>query len=310
MTRCLQSREIGQLPSLRFLNVMNNKLINIPDELCQLTNLYRLGLKSNRLTQLPAALGNLSSLVELFLTDNKLTQLPESIGRCHKLVKLQARYKPVYIAAEGACCLHVYGWRPSARTSHSVICLQASRNQLTSLPASLGQLPSLELLRVAVNDLPELPLPVFRAPKLAWVSLSGNPLCPAAPAPAHEIAGITLQDLEIGAKLGDGASGDVFQVTWQGAPYALKQFKADDASPDGQASDEIAVQLYVDHVALTRVVARVRSPEALVMQLVSGVPMAEKPNLQSLLRCRWPAGASYKLRCAGLARPVVACCSA
>ena len=180
---------------------------------------------------------------------------------------------------------------------NSLHCSQASRNCLTTLPATLGQLPNLELLRVAVNDLAELPLPVFHAPKLAWVSLSGNPLCPAAPAPAHAIDDVTLPDLITSDKLGDGASGDVFRVEWRDRTYALKLFKADDASPDGQASDEIAAQLYVDHPALTRVVARVRSPEALVMELVKGAPMAEKPNLQSLLRCRWPAGAAFKFGC-------------
>jgi hypothetical protein len=177
-------------------------------------------------------------------------------------------------------------------------CVQASRNRLKSLPATLANLRSLELMRVAVNQLKSLPESLHSAPKLAWVSLSGNPLCPDPHPPTHQIADITAADLRTSVKLGDGASGEVFEADWQGRHCAIKQFSADDASPDGQASDEIAVQLFVEHPALTLVVARVREPPALVMELVDGQPMAEKPNFESLLRCRWSAGLELSLSCA------------
>lgn len=176
--------------------------------------------------------------------------------------------------------------------------MQASRNELESLPESLASLPRLELLRVAVNRLDTLPQTLASAPSLAWVSLSGNPLCPVAPPPTHRIEDVSMADLRKCYKLGDGASGVVFEVEWRDRKYALKQFNADDASPDGQACDEIAVQLFVEHPALTLVVARLHEPEALVMELVKGQPMAEKPNLQSLLRCRWSPGAQFSTQCA------------
>lgn len=169
------------------------------------------------------------------------------------------------------------------------------------MPASLGILPQLELLRVAVNNLHRLPAELFAAPRLAWVSIAGNPLCPEATPPTHAVAEITSADVQARRKLGDGASGEVFEVSWQGKRYAVKQFKFDCDSPDGQASDEIAVQLMLDHPALTKVVAHIRDkePAALVMELVDGAaPMALKPNFEYLLRCRWPADASYSLRCA------------
>jgi len=41
------------------------------------------------------------------------------------------------------------------------------------------------------------------------------------------------------------------------------------------------------------VLAVLREPHALVLARVAGQPLAAKPNLQSLLRCRWPPGACF-----------------
>ena len=46
---------------------------------------------------------------------------------------------------------------------------QASFNPLKSLPAELGSLPSLELLRVASCEITEVPAALRDAPKLAWM---------------------------------------------------------------------------------------------------------------------------------------------
>lgn len=83
-----------------------------------------------------------------------------------------------------------------------------------------------------------------------------------------------------------------------GVQAALKVFKNEDASPDGRSCDEIAVMVFVSHACLTRVEARVTSPAGIVMGLVPAKPMAEKPNFESLLRCRWAEGAAFSLRCA------------
>ena len=87
---------------------MNNRLKEVPNELCQLTHLYRLGLKSNALARLPDAFGNLACLVELFLTDNKLITLPDSIGDCSMLVKVQVRCR--------------FWWGRSVSVSLSLLC--------------------------------------------------------------------------------------------------------------------------------------------------------------------------------------------
>lgn len=176
--------------------------------------------------------------------------------------------------------------------------MQASHNQLESLPDIWDHLPKLELMRVAINNLSELPPSLWRSPALAWFSLASNPVCLKAHAPTHDIEEVTEKDVQRKEKLGDGASGDVYCVNWHGKDCAVKQFRADDASPDGKSSDEMAVQMYVDHVNLTKALGHIDEPQSLLLELVKGKPMAEKPNLESLLRCRWDRGASFSTECA------------
>ena len=185
--------------------------------------------------------------------------------------------------------------------------MQASRNRLRTLPDSLCRLPNLEMLRVAVNDLQRLPQSLSAAPRLAWASLASNALTPPAPPPTHTIPVIPAAELTVGGVLGAGASGEVVRVQWRGQSYALKRFCFDDASPDGRAEDELAVKLFVEHTCLTRVVGRVEEGGlGLVMALVAGAPIAEKPNLQSLLRCRWKEGLTLSATCAS---PLLPACS-
>ena len=70
----------------------------------------------------------------------------------------------------------------------------------------MGDLPALELMRVAVNRLTHVPASFCRLDRLAWFSLAGNHACPAAPKRALEF--VRAEELEMGPLLGDGASGE------------------------------------------------------------------------------------------------------
>lgn len=52
-----------------------------------------------------------------------------------------------------------------------------------SFYVQMGSLPRLELMRVAVNNLQEVPESFSGLHKLAWFSLAGNPACAEAPPP-------------------------------------------------------------------------------------------------------------------------------
>lgn len=251
------SPRLGDLKRLKYLNLMANQLASLPDEIGGLPALYRLGLKSNRLRCLPASIGGLSSLVELFITDNELEELPPCLGSCTSLVKLQASF-----------------------------------NKLRRLPAEMGALPRLELMRVAVNRLEELPPSFERLDSLAWLSVAGNPMCPPPP-PAHAgVEPVSFEHLDLGEPLGDGASGDVFAGKLGLCDMAFKRFKAE-TSPDGHSADEMAVACALEHPHLVRTFGLVQQPQGLVMERLFGTAMADKPNFESLLRCRWAKGASF-----------------
>ncbi len=112
-----------------------------------------------------------------------------------------------------------------------------------------------------------------QAPALTWLSFGGARFCgsrneldgsPSPPSSSPSLSPpwwqqgplplVSLDDLELGEKLGDGASGDVYLAAWtaaEGREVAVKLFRGD-TSPDGRAVDELEVLCLVDHPALTK----------------------------------------------------------
>uniref|UniRef100_A0A8C4TGI3 Leucine-rich repeat-containing protein 69 n=1 Tax=Erpetoichthys calabaricus TaxID=27687 RepID=A0A8C4TGI3_ERPCA len=67
----------GKLSNLEFLGLRNNKIENIPVELCSLSKLSELHLTSNKLTTIPQELRLLTNLTQLHLARNQISELPE-----------------------------------------------------------------------------------------------------------------------------------------------------------------------------------------------------------------------------------------
>ena len=133
--------EIGQLTSLKWLNLRGNQLTSVPAEIGQLTSLEELKLHGNYLTSVPAEIGQLTSLKELYLYGNQLTTVPAEIGQLTSLV-----------------------------------CLYLGCNQLTSVPAEIGQLTSLERLGLHSNQLTSVPAEIGQLTSLEMLCLMDNKL--------------------------------------------------------------------------------------------------------------------------------------
>lgn len=239
--------------TLEILNLTGNRLSDLPADLPRLAKLKILFCSSNEFDHLPAVLGSCPSLemvgfksnriarIEedslpqslrwLILTDNRIEQLPGSIGRCTGLRKLML-----------------------------------AGNCLAELPEGMASCTSLELIRLSANRFRSLPSWLFQLPRLSWLAISGNPLAtaPASSGPAF----LSWSDIELQDKLGEGASGVIYQALrrsgGEALPAAVKVFKGEVTS-DGFPADEMAASLAAgNHPHLIPVLGKITDhPEGL-----------------------------------------------
>jgi hypothetical protein len=154
--------------------------------------------------------------------------------------------------------------------------LMLAGNLLRNLPSSLADSTFLELVRLSSNRFETLPTWLAQLPKLAWISWSGNPverrLAPAVAEP------VSWGDLDIGERLGGGASGDVHRATWRSdslnapLPVAVKLFRGSmtsDGSPDAEIATCLAAGQHRNLMAaLGRVLDHPERKDGLLMPLL------------------------------------------
>ena len=293
----LRGADLAELPpevftladTLEHLDLSNNRLAALPDDLPRLRRLRVLFASNNRFTTLPAALGRCASLdlvgfksnaIEdvpedalpatlrwLILTDNRVAAMPESLGRCPGMQKLML-----------------------------------AGNRLAALPSSIGDCTKLELLRIAANRFETaaaaLPHTLLALPNLAWIAFAGNPFNAEAEARAlreQPIADIAWSSLQLGERLGEGASGHIDAATWQpaGGParaVAVKRFKGHVTSDGLPASEMAACIAAGTHANLVRVEGRLADhPHGVQGLVLQRIPadfrnLAGPPSLASCTR--------------------------
>jgi hypothetical protein len=252
--------DLSRLHRLRVLFCSDNRFTHVPATIGACTGLHTLGFKANRIDTLdPAALP--PSLRALILTDNRLEHLPEGVSRCTGLLKLML-----------------------------------SGNRLDRLPGSLSACGELELLRIAANRFESLPAWLGDLPRLSWLACGGNPFGEDHGDDTDAAPTIDWRGLELGPRLGEGASGVIHRALWRpGAseapqPVALKLFKGRMTS-DGLPHSEMAACLRAGahpHLigALGRVGGHPEGAPGLVMPLVDPAfqVLAGPPSLDSCTR--------------------------
>ncbi|GJD49230.1 hypothetical protein OPKNFCMD_1960 [Methylobacterium crusticola] len=288
-------REIlGLADTLELLDLSGGTLSDLPDELGRLRKLRVLFCSGNRFARLPPVLGECRSLSQigfrgtglrevpgealppalrwLTLTDNRIERLPDRLGERPLLQKLML-----------------------------------SGNRLTALPATLAGARRLELVRLAANRMEALPEWLLALPGLAWVSWAGNPLEPGAVPP--DVPLVPWSRLALGARLGEGASGQVHRARWRQGPgpgrtVALKLFKGAMTS-DGLPEREMAACLAAgEHPNLTgglgRLAGHPDGAQGLVMPLLPDGwrPLAGPPSLSSCSRDVYDPGLRLAPACA------------
>ena len=270
--------------SLEILNLSGNKLSSLPDDLPRLHKLRIIFCSDNLFTELPNVLGQCKSLTMvgfkanqisrvpdgalaptlrwLILTDNRIQSLPHSIGQCRQMQKLML-----------------------------------AGNQLSDLPAELAECTNLELLRLSANRFSTLPPWLLSMPRLAWLAIAGNPLTDGFEAAkrAPSIANIDWQYIDLGAKLGEGASGVIYQAKLHqtdesSQQVAVKLFKSavtSDGMPRSEMAASIAVGLHPNVVGvLGEISHHPNGTMGLVMPLIAPdfINLAQPPSLDSCTR--------------------------
>lgn len=274
--------------SLEILNLSGNQLASLPDDLTRLKKLKIIFCSENQFTHLPEVLGDVEHLKMvgfkanqirhcptaaisnklrwLILTDNALSNVPENIGDCARMQKLML-----------------------------------AGNQLTALPESLLDCNHLELLRISANRFTHIPDWLFSLPRLAWLAFAGNPFTHTQESHVLQHSPLPLIDfttLNIGKKLGEGASGLIYEANLaeqnnhllQEKTLAVKIFKGSVTS-DGLPESEMAAWIHAGaHPQLASVCGQItQHPEqksGLLMPLIDPdfTILAGPPSLDSCTR--------------------------
>ncbi|MGL4319017.1 MAG: leucine-rich repeat-containing protein kinase family protein [Pseudomonas sp.] len=265
--------DLPRLHKLRILFCSDNAFSSVPQVLGECPQLEMIGFKANQLRHLPAA-ALPPALRWLILTDNQLPNLPDELGDCQRLQKLML-----------------------------------AGNQLTALPPSLAGCVNLELLRIAANRLTHLPDWLLQLPRLAWLAFAGNPFSDTREAQAlarHPIPAIPRSELQLGAVLGQGASGIIHRADWHSAgqpprAMAAKLFKGELTS-DGLPHSEMAACLAAgEQPNLIRVAGPLAeqsgAPPGLLLELIDPAyqVLAGPPSLASCTRDQYPEARRFAL---------------
>jgi Leucine-rich repeat (LRR) protein len=133
--------EIGELKTLKWLQLSNNRLKSLPAELAKLQNLKSLYVYDNILMTLTPEIAKLTKLESLDLGNNLLTSLPIELAHLQNLAYLDL-----------------------------------NRNGLTGLPIEMGKLQNLQRLNLHSNMLNSLPKEMGELSQLRSIDLSRNPL--------------------------------------------------------------------------------------------------------------------------------------
>lgn len=155
---------LGQLKSLRILDLAATGLTQMPAEVVSLDGLRHLYLSDNDLTNLPPAIMGMRSLQYLNLDRNRLGALPQEIAGMTELRWLRLNQNQLAVLPDTLGNL--------AQLQR----LYLRANRLETLPSTLDKCVLIEDLALSDNRLAEFPAALTRLPKLRNLDLRGNPL--------------------------------------------------------------------------------------------------------------------------------------
>eukprot|EP00948_MAST-09A_sp_MAST-9A-sp1_P003474 g3474.t1 len=152
---------IGDLVHLKELNLLKNKLVDLPDSICNLKDLVILEISNNRLRNLPERIGNLQKLPRLTVESNELCELPDSLCEL-KCRALRLAHNHLQSLPEGIC------------ESKTLEQLCIDNNELQELPFDIGNVETLHTITACNNHIHQIPQSLITLPNIKRLWLDWN----------------------------------------------------------------------------------------------------------------------------------------
>jgi hypothetical protein len=260
-------------PKLRWLILTGNQIASLPPEIGACPELQKVALSGNLLSSLPVEMAKCTKLELLRIGANRFEALPEWLLSMPRLSWLGYSGNPVCAAAEARALARLTDAQSLQTRGNSAP--QAVSNRSTNTSTNTSSNTSLGTESSQAGELDQIALA-----QIPWASL------------------------QLKQKLGEGASGVIYQATLADASQevAVKVFKGALTS-DGLPHSEIAAYLSAgSHPYLINLLGKVTGhpecTEALVMQLVdpSYRNLAAPPSLQSCTRDVYAADMRFSLQ--------------
>ena len=150
---------IGNLTSLKSLDLSNTQISALPESIGNLTSLQSLYLSNTQISALPESIENLTSLQSLYLSFTQISELPESIGNLTSLQSLDLESTQISELPE------------SIEKLTNLQSLDLSFTQISELPDSIWNLTSLQGLNLRYTQISELPESIGKLMSLKSLNL-------------------------------------------------------------------------------------------------------------------------------------------
>jgi len=155
---------LGNMISLKEIDLSLNNISNLPSSIVNCINLTRLQVNANEIPSVPSEIGNLSNLEILILGGNNISELPEEIFTLTNLRKLNFAANDLnYIS-------------PSIGNLVNLENFQFFNCEFTSIPDEIGNLSKLTYINGYGNRLNSLPITLLDIPNVETLFLAYNQL--------------------------------------------------------------------------------------------------------------------------------------
>lgn len=256
---------------------------------------------SGELSALPDDMKRFTRLRVAFLSNSGFTEVPPQLATCDTLQML------------GMKSCKIARWDANA-LPETIRGITLTDNQLTTIPAAIGHLVSLQKLMLAGNKLTDLPREILTCtkldnirisanqfttephwlrdlPSLAWYSDAGNPFCRISSHDPAALPVISWNDLELQEKLGESAKNSVYRARLRGNQDVAIKVYGGHLTTDGYVDDEIRASIaagpHPNLISATAIVADTPDQKpAVILPLISPAcsQLAMPPDLITLTR--------------------------